>query len=197
MQTIATPISIYTEYTPNPQSMKFVANIMLVEEGKILEFSDPAKTKESPLANKLFQFPFVKSVFISANFVTITKIDGLEWEDIAVELKDFIRNYLISRKPVSESANTLEQKVVELNSPVASSPLDQKIIDILDEYIKPAVEQDGGAISFKSFDNGKVNVILQGSCNGCPSSTMTLKAGIEGLLKRFIPEVKEVVAVEG
>jgi NFU1 iron-sulfur cluster scaffold homolog, mitochondrial len=197
MQTTATPISIYTEYTPNPQSMKFVANIMLVEDGKILEFTDQAQTKDAPLANKLFQFPFVKSVFISANFVTITKIDGLEWEDISVELKDFIRNYISSGKPVLGGTNSLEQKVVELNSPVATSPLDQKIIDILDEYIKPAVEQDGGAISFKSYENGRVNVILQGSCNGCPSSTMTLKAGIEGLLKRFIPEVKEVVAVGG
>src|SRR5688572_24774774 len=130
MQTTATPISIYTEYTPNPQSMKFVANIMLVEDGKILEFTDQAQTKDAPLANKLFQFPFVKSVFISANFVTITKIDGLEWEDISVELKDFIRNYISSGKPVLGGTNSLEQKVVELNSPVATSPLDQKIIDI-------------------------------------------------------------------
>lgn len=196
METTTRPIVVYTETTPNPATLKFVANIALTEPGVGTEFATPESSGSSPLASKLFQFPFVKNIFISGNFITLTKIEGLEWEDISAELRDFIRNYLASGKPVFSSipGNVTERSRVMSDEEFKPGSIEEKIVGVLDEYIRPAVEQDGGAISFKSFRDGVVTVVMQGACSGCPSSTMTLKAGIEGLLKRLIPEVESVVA---
>ncbi len=190
--------NLYLESTPNPNAMKFVASRMLIE-GTSLDFTSGGQTRNAPLATALFNFPFVCGVFISANFITVTKSAAVDWLDINSELREFVLNYLNSGKPVlsdkiaTEKANIVLDKEHE-PAPVLSSELDIKISGILDEYIKPAVEGDGGAITFKSFDKGVVTVMLQGSCSGCPSSTVTLKAGIEALLKRMVPEVESVVA---
>jgi Fe-S cluster biogenesis protein NfuA len=181
-------VHIYLEANPNPNSLKFVVNYMLIPEGTSFDFPDAESAKGAPLAGELFNFPFVKRVFYMSNFITITKHDEVEWIEIKDELKTFIKNYLEAEKPV------LLEEEVEKDEFFEGSEVELKIRSILDEYIKPAVEQDGGAITFHSFEDGVVKVLLQGSCSGCPSSTLTLKAGIENLLKRMIPEVKEVEA---
>lgn len=192
---LKTPIVIYAEITPNPASMKFVADRMLINNGMTLQYLSPSETKGSPLAARLFQFPFIKGVFISSNFVTITINDSVAWEDVTMELRDFLTNFISEgneiMKEIPQSENQFSG-AAEHVLPVTED--EQKIVDILDEYIRPAVEQDGGLITFKSFKDGIVTVVLKGSCSGCPSSTLTLKAGIEGLLKRMVPEVKEVVS---
>ena len=196
-------IVLYAESTPNPASMKFVANQLLVQNGATAQYLSKAETKGSPLAAKLFEFPFVKAVFITANFVTVSKIDAVQWEDITLELRDFIRIYIndgnpiITELPKTEMPvdNTFEvKKEVFTEHQTPSTEIEVKIVEILEQYIRPAVESDGGSITFKNFSDGIVTVQLRGSCSGCPSSAITLKAGIEGLLKRMIPEVKEVVA---
>jgi len=209
METKEIPTTIDAESTPNPASMKFVANRTLLE-GSPVECTSIEQTKNSPLAAKLFQFPFVTGVFILNNFVTVTKSEVVEWNDIYLELREVIQNYLSEDNPVvtpeseTKSAPTNMAQTEAKQSgeslteekPILTSETDQKISGILDEYIRPAVEQDGGAINFKSFKDGIVTVVLRGSCSGCPSSTITLKTGIEGLLKRLVPEVKEVIAEE-
>ena len=196
-------IVLYAESTPNPASMKFVANQLLVQNGATAQYLSKAETKGSPLAARLFEFPFVKAVFITANFVTVSKIDAVQWEDITLELRDFIRIYIndgnpiITELPKTEMPvdNTFEvKKEVFTEHQTPSTEIEVKIVEILEQYIRPAVESDGGSITFKNFSDGIVTVQLRGSCSGCPSSAITLKAGIEGLLKRMIPEVKEVVA---
>lgn len=182
-------VHIYTESNPNPNSMKFVANCMLVQEGDSFDFPDVQSAETSPLALELFKFSFVRRVFIAANFVTITKDEGTEWFEISDILRTFIKHYLEGDKPVIRENTESPQAYSENDSEEV-----RKIKEILDEYVRPAVEQDGGAIHFRSFEEGIVKVQLQGSCSGCPSSTVTLKAGIENLLKRMVPEVKEVVA---
>jgi len=180
---------LYLESNPNPNSLKFVANFMLVPEGKSYDFPDIQSAENAPLARELFDnFPFVERVFYMSNFITITKSQDVEWDDIKDPLKDFIRDYIESDKPL---LNVDEHHDDETE---VGSEVEMKIRAILDDYVKPAVEQDGGAISFHSYHDGVVTVQLKGSCSGCPSSTFTLKAGIENLLKRFIPEVKSVVA---
>lgn len=193
------PVEIYTEATPNPLTMKFVANKMLVE-GPGIEFTDTDKAKASPLAQKLFLFPFVTNVFLSANFITVTRTPVVEWDEIVAELRDFIKKYINSGEPLL-AARIFTQKGEVMESVSSVKPelvneIDIKINNILEEYIRPAVEQDGGAIVFRSYKDGVVTVALQGSCSGCPSSRVTLKSGIEGLLKRMIPEVHSVVAEE-
>jgi NFU1 iron-sulfur cluster scaffold homolog, mitochondrial len=188
-------ISIYTEMTPNPETMKFVANKLLYP-GKSIDFPDEASAKPSPLAQQLFAFPFIKSVFIASNFVTLTKTTSTEdWQDVIPEIKQFLKDYLEEGKVVvnEEELATIKQ---ESTNEVTGDDTDVvvRIKELLENYVKPAVEMDGGAIQFKSYENGKVNLVMQGSCSGCPSSTITLKAGIEGMMKRMIPEVKEVVA---
>lgn len=201
--TLKTPVVIYAESTPNPVSMKFVANRMLVTDGATVQYLDPSETGTSPLAAKLFNFPFVKSVFISTNYITVTRHDSVEWEDITLELREFIRNYIsegnavVTELPKIETAvdSSFKETTTVYSEHVApKTVVETKIVEILEQYIRPAVEQDGGLITFKSFNEGIVTVVLRGACSGCPSSTITLKAGIEGLLKRMIPEVKEVVA---
>jgi Fe-S cluster biogenesis protein NfuA len=200
---VKTPIIIYAESTPNPASMKFVANQLLVQNGATAQYLTKSETKGSPLAAKLFEFPFVKAVFITANFVTVSKTDTVQWEDITLELRDFIRVYInggnpiITELPKTEMLvdNTFEVKKEAFTEHFApSTEIEVKIVEILEQYIRPAVEGDGGSIIFKNFSDGIVTVQLRGSCSGCPSSAITLKAGIEGLLKRMIPEVNEVVA---
>ena len=186
------PVIIYAESTPNPVSMKFVLNRLLIPgEGSSFDFRTKEKTSISPLAQKLFEFPFVSGVFIAANFVTVTQNESSEWHEIIPTIKDLIKNHVESGKPiVTETIAPLER----MEQPVATTDLDQKIISLLDEYVRPAVEGDGGAIHFKSFHEGVVTVVLKGSCSGCPSSTLTLKQGIENLLRRMVPEVEEVVS---
>ncbi len=188
-------ISIYTEMTPNPETMKFVANKLLYP-GKSLDLPDEASAAPSPLAMELFSFPFIRSVFIASNFVTLTKTPETEdWQDVIPSIKQFLKEYLEEGKPVVNE-EALAARKIESSNEVSADDDDvvKRIKELLENYVKPAVEMDGGAIQFKSYENGKVNLMLQGSCSGCPSSMITLKAGIEGMMKRMIPEVKEVVA---
>jgi NFU1 iron-sulfur cluster scaffold homolog, mitochondrial len=187
-------ISIYTEMTPNPETMKFVANKLLYP-GKSIDFPDVENAKPSPLATELFGFPFIKAVFIASNFVTLTKTVETEWNDVIPTIRQFLKEYLEENKVVinEEEIATIKQESTNI---VAADDDDvvKRIKELLENYVKPAVEMDGGAIQFKSYSDGVVNLMLQGSCSGCPSSMITLKAGIEGMMKRMIPEVKEVVA---
>jgi Fe-S cluster biogenesis protein NfuA len=183
-------VNLYTESNPNPNSMKFVVNFMLTPEAEAVDYPSMESAQSSPLALALFTYPFVERVFIAANFITITKASDEEWVNILSKLKQFIREYLEEGSPVFDVRLLASQP--EMNE--QDDELVTRIKGILDEYVRPAVESDGGAISFHSFDSGRVKVKLQGSCSGCPSSTITLKAGIENLLKRMVPEVTEVVA---
>ena len=184
-------INIYTESNPNPNSLKFVLNFMLLPEGVSRDFPTKESAIEAPLASELFDLPFVKRVFYMSNFITVTKDQLTDWYEVKGQVQAHIKQFLEAGKQI------LTEKEVEEDHKVSDSDTDieVKIKGILDEYIRPAVEMDGGAISFDSFDDGKVKVLLQGSCSGCPSSTVTLKAGIETLLKKMIPEVQEVEAV--
>lgn len=180
--------------TPNPETMKFVANKLLFP-GKSADFPDAESSKPSPLASELFGFPFIKAVFIASNFVTLTKSADAEWDDVIPSIRTFLKDYLEEGKMVinEEELKTVKQE----SSNVVSADDDdvvKRIKELLDSYVRPAVEMDGGAIQFKSYNDGVVNLVMQGSCSGCPSSIVTLKAGIEGMMKRMIPEVKEVVA---
>jgi len=190
-----TVISIYTEMTPNPETMKFVANKLLYP-GKSVDFQDEESAKASPLAMELFSFPFIKSVFIASNFVTLTKTNETEdWQDVIPSIKQFLKEYLEESKTIINEEEIASRKTVSSNEVnLDDGDVVKRIKELLENYVKPAVEMDGGAIQFKSYEDGKVNLMLQGSCSGCPSSMITLKAGIEGMMKRMIPEVKEVVA---
>ncbi len=192
-------IEIYAESTPNPSVMKFVANKMLTSQ--TFEFKNIDDAKNAPLAVELFKLPFVKEIFISENYVSVTKFDIAEWGEVANEVRSFIREYIadgniiISEKIIS--------KVEEKRAIIKTENLDeisQQIVAILDEYVKPAVASDGGNIQFESYDENTqtVNVILQGACSGCPSSTLTLKNGIENMLKEMIPnKINTVIAING
>ena len=192
LQTGNTIVSIYTEMTPNPETMKFVANKLLYP-GKSIDFPVVEDAVSSPLAQELFIFPFVKGVFIASNFVTLTKDSEVMWEEIAPTIRQFLKEYLESEKVVINEDLVVVKK--ESNMVLSDDPdVIKRIKEMLENYVKPAVEMDGGAISFVEFNDGVVKLLLQGSCSGCPSSMITLKAGIEGMMKRMIPEVKEVVA---
>lgn len=190
------PISIYAQQNPNPNSMKFVLNVELVPDGLSFDYAEPGDAlldgKASPLVVALFGFDFVRRVFVAGNFITITKDDVTEWDDIMFEVKQFLKQYFDEKQPV------FAQRTVDANSVRvdADSETVQKIKAVLEQYIRPAVESDGGAINFYSFEpeSGIVKVLLQGACSGCPSSTLTLKAGIENLMTRLVPEVKQVEA---
>jgi NFU1 iron-sulfur cluster scaffold homolog, mitochondrial len=210
MSTTKIPVTVYSEVTPNPSVMKFVADKMLLATGESVEYlSINEATGSSSLAESLFQFPFVEAIFITRNFVAITKNDSISWDLIHGEVRNYISEFLQNNEIVVQSipeSNTREinvvdeqQKVTISIEPEINTEQDQMIVDLLEEYVRPAVESDGGAIHFKSFDasNGRVTVVLKGACSGCPSSTATLKGGIESLLKNHLPEVSEVVALEG
>ena len=191
------PVTVYAEMTPNPSTMKFVANKYLLISGDSVEFSSSADAKGySPMAEQLLQFPFVKNVFVAANFVTITKTDNVPWDFITMELREFVKDWIADGKdvliqmPAPKPATEVSGEIKEYTP----SEYDDTIRGLLDEYVRPAVENDGGAIEFLGFNEGTVTVAMRGSCAGCPSSTATLKGGIENLLKSHLPEVKEVVA---
>jgi Fe-S cluster biogenesis protein NfuA len=181
-------IHIYLESNPNPNSLKFVVNEMLIPEGLSFDFPDAESTANAPLAKELFSYPYVDRVFYMSNFITVTKKEGVEWLEIQSTLKDHIKKFLESGRFIIEVDQNEAEPAQEETETVT------KIKTILEEYIKPAVEQDGGAITFHSFRDGVVKVRLQGSCSGCPSSMVTLKAGIENLFKRMMPD--EVQSVE-
>jgi len=201
--TLKTPVIVYAESTPNPASMKFVANQVLLPEGATAQYLQAADTKGSLLARQLFQFPFVKGIFINGNYLTITKSEAVTWDDITLELREFLKSFLASGQPVVteipkaevHTDNSFQEKInVFTEHSAPQTEAEHKIVEILEQYIRPAVEQDGGLITFRSFVEGIVTVQLKGACSGCPSSTLTLKAGIEALLKRLVPGVTEVVA---
>tara|TARA_B100000242_G_scaffold1658_1_gene1015 strand:- start:241 stop:858 length:618 start_codon:yes stop_codon:yes gene_type:complete len=197
--------TVYAESTPNPKVMKFVANRAIIQ-GDSVEYMNMDEAKNSPLAMKLFHFPFVREVFIAKNFVSLTKYDSMEWEDVVMEVREFIREYLAKGSVVIQEIEEVQKKETSKESIETVAPINQqklgevetRIVDILDEFVKPAVESDGGNIRFMSYEEGVVSVLLQGACSGCPSSTVTLKQGIENLLKKMLPTlVKEVVAING
>lgn len=193
--------AIYAEMTPNPKSMKFVVDRLLIANGEAAEYASITEAKgSSTLAEALFAFPFVQSVFVMNNFVTIIKTDNIDWDLILFELREFIRDFLtknelaVQNVPVKETSTENSEISDNQLEPVVPSEFDDQIKSILEEYVRPAVEGDGGLIDFKSYRDGVVTVILRGSCSGCPSSMQTLKGGIETMLTQMIPQVKSVVA---
>jgi Fe-S cluster biogenesis protein NfuA len=185
------PISIYTESTPNPAVLKFVSNKLIVENN--IEFNNIEDAQSMDFAKKLFEFSYIKNIFLSKNFVSVTKYDVKSWDEIVLELRNFIKNYLENNE-INQVINTKKSPSIDLDE------TSEKIISILDEYIKPAVSSDGGNILFDSYDPKKklVKVVLQGACSGCPSSTITLKNGIENMLKEMLQdEVETVQAING
>lgn len=195
------PVTVYAESTPNPSVMKFVANKKIVTA--LFEFTSIDEAKLSPLATELFHFPFVKSVFIEENYVSITKYDITEWQEITIQLRDFIKQFIENGKEVvlPEAAETLRKTTNQVDA--SFDLLDgtsKEIVNILEEYVKPAVASDGGNIQFIAYDEDtkNVRVMLQGACSGCPSSTFTLKNGIENMLKQMLPgKVDMVEAING
>lgn len=178
-------INVYTEQTPNPATMKFMVNKLLINGSQ--DFATKESAEHSPFARELYKFNFVNGVFFASNFVTITKTDDAEWADIEAILKEFVKGAVESELKIKE-AEPEEAPNFE------GSEIEVKIQQILHDYVRPAVEQDGGAIHYKSYEDGIVTVELRGSCSGCPSSTITLKSGIQNLLQRMVPEVKEVIS---
>ncbi len=193
------PITIYAESTPNPSTMKFVANKKLVNQS--ISFKHIDEAIDAPLVKKLFNFPFVKEIFLDENYISISKYDETVWDDIVMELRDFIKSYLEQEKAIlgiSFSGNNIENNPKNFSKNLNET--EQEIVNILEEYVKPAVASDGGNIIFDSYEDKEklVKVLLQGACSGCPSSTLTLKNGIENILKEMLPgKVNLVEAVNG
>lgn len=209
MESKKIPTSVYAEMTPNPMTMKFVADRILIGGGLQVEYKNSSDAKgSSPLAEELFHFPFVKSVFISSNYITVTRDESLDWDMIVMQLREYIREWLMdheiavsnvpaelmSRAEKTEIQSSTNEPSQNISS-LPASPYDDEIVYLLNEFVRPAVEQDGGAIDFVGYDNKKVYVNMRGACSGCPSSTATLKGGIENLLKAKLPDaVEEVIA---
>jgi hypothetical protein len=195
------PISVYAESTPNPLTLRFVSSRMLVPDGRMLEFRKAEEAEGvSPLAEKVFDLPFVDGVFISGNFITVTRNAAVDWDLVQLELREYIQDYLNTEglvvnddAPAQALLDANERAVTHAD---AVSEEDKRIVSVLDEYVAPAVAADGGHIAFRSFTDGVVTVSLRGSCSGCPSSMVTLKGGIENLLKQMVPGVREVIAEE-
>lgn len=188
-------INLYTEASPNPDSIKIVFNLVITPEGKDFNFVRGKDAASSPLVQDLFgQFSWISQVFILNNFVTLTRDTDTEWFELLSEVKPFLKSWFEDKKPVFvfDSETAMQAAVAPKE---AGSETEKQIIEVLEEYVRPAVESDGGAISFHSFMDGVVQVELRGSCSGCPSSALTLKQGIENLLTRMVPGVKEVVAM--
>jgi Fe-S cluster biogenesis protein NfuA len=186
--------------TPNPMAMKFVADRLLLPEGVQFEFLSRDEAGVSPLALKLFDLPFVKGVYMATNFITVLKNNKAMWDDVVFDVRDYIKDFIVNGgtiwnkeadKKASESGNASIKDQLVMHAE-ATNETEQKIIDTLETYVKPAVENDGGLILFRSFEDGVVTLQLKGSCSGCPSSSLTLKSAVEQLLKRMVPEVKEV-----
>ena len=189
------PATVYGETTPNPSVLKFVVSRMLTKTA--VEFKNIDETSASPLAKELFKFPYVKEVFIDENYVSVTKYDVKEWQEITLELRTFIKEF------IENGGTVLDESLVDLSPKIEKQKIEnfdnldvtsQQIINILEEYVKPAVAADGGNILFDSYneDEKRVKVVLQGACNGCPSSTFTLKSGIENMLKDMLND-KDIV----
>ena len=196
------PVMLYTEQTPNPESLKFVTNRMLYRG--TADFREEELAHEwSPLATALFEFPYVKSVYVCNNFVTINKEFNYAWEDIMLNIKEFIKNYVEEGGEIVKDGFEAAMAAIEAERGASyeyseeDAEIVKKIKDLIETYVKPAVEMDGGNIEFKSYDKGIVTVIMQGACSGCPSSTVTLQSGIEGMMKRMVPEVQKVVSEMG
>lgn len=195
------PVLLYTERTPNPEALKFVTNMMLFKGTADFQEEELAQTY-SPLARELFEFPYVKGVYISNNFVTVTKELNYNWDDIMLKVKAFIKDYVQEDKTIIEDSfqeyideqEAVKREKAGITYSGDEGEIVERIKELIDTYVKPAVAGDGGNIEFESFDDGVVSVLLQGACSGCPSSLITLKSGIEGMLKRMIPEVKSVEA---
>lgn len=196
-------ISIYAEMTPNPMAMKYVADRMLVPEGVQFEFLKKEEAASSPLAQKLYELPFIKGIFISSNFITILKNEKARWDDVVFDVRDYIKEYLEAGGKVWNTITTSAEKTPETTTmediraaqvthTEPANDVEGKIVDTLEQYVKPIVENDGGVIVFRSFKDGVVTLQLRGSCSGCPSSQQTLKSAVEQLLTRMVPEVKEV-----
>lgn len=194
--------SLYVESTPNPEVMKFVSNKILIDGN--IEILDVKDAQDISIAKELFNFPFVKSLFLSQNFISITKTNHVKWDDIAMQLRVFLVDFLNKSEKLGNPKKIDNQEPISINTDSKNISNKshftgdaQKIENILEEYIKPAVESDGGSITLSSFKNGIVTVNLSGACSGCPSSTLTLKQGIESLLKQKLGEkIKEVIAKE-
>lgn len=185
------PATVYGETTPNPAVLKFVANSMLTKTAA--EFHNIDEANASPLAQELFKMPYVREIFIDENYVSVTKYDSYDWNDITMEVRSFIRDFIANGGTVVDetklelSPKTQKQKIEHFDHLDTTS---QQIVNILEEYVKPAVQADGGNILFDSYDPAekRVKVILQGACSGCPSSTFTLKSGIENMLKDMLKD---------
>jgi Fe-S cluster biogenesis protein NfuA len=196
------PVSVYAEMTPNPDVMKFVTDRKLLPAGVTVEFTTKAQTLGfSPLAEEIFNFPFVTRVFISGSFVSVTKDDTLGWDMIVSQMREYLWEWLSDHleavttvpDPASSDVDAnADPSIVELDLP--AHEIDDKIRELIAEFVQPAVENDGGAIEYKGFSNGVVHVRMRGACAGCPSSSQTLKSGIERLLQSYLPEIQEVVA---
>jgi len=192
------PITIYAESTPNPGVMKFVANKKLVDQ--VYEYKNIDETTDAPLAQKLFHFPFVKEVFMDTNYVSVTKFDVSNWDEIVLEIREFLRSFLEEGNEITTSSKEKTFKETAKESVVELDEISQQIVGIIEDYIKPAVAADGGNILFDSYnaENKNVQVVLQGACSGCPSSTFTLKNGIENMLKEMLPgKISSVNAING
>lgn len=195
--TVKSPVMLYTEQTPNPEALKYVTNRLLYSG--IADFKEKDLAAEwSPMANSLMELPYVKSVYFNNNYVTVTKEINYDWTEIMLKLKEFIKDYVENGGEIVKEgfATFWDQQMAQSNAAQFSGEdgeIARKVKELIDTYVKPAVEMDGGNIEFKAFEKGRVFVTMQGSCSGCPSSTVTLKAGIEGMLKRMVPEVTEVV----
>ncbi|MDE0771706.1 MAG: NifU family protein [Salibacteraceae bacterium] len=200
------PMTVYAESTPNPATMKFVCSLAFTESGSSVEFHNVGETSKAPLAARLFTFPFVTSVFFSNDFITITKNDLVDWQEVFGEVRSYLFDYLTAGNDIfTENPKTItteKQVAAEAKTDIPKPKLpetdtEKRIVEILEDYVRPAVESDGGAIDYHSYDNkGTVTVILKGSCSGCPSSSVTLKNGIQGLFNQMMPEITEVVALE-
>nr|AOE12588.1 nitrogen fixation protein NifU [uncultured bacterium]CCF99932.1 protein containing nitrogen-fixing NifU domain [uncultured Flavobacteriia bacterium] len=189
--------SIYAESTPNPATMKFVANRLLIDAGSRVELGAHDDLSKYPIAARLFSFPFITKVFMSDNFIALNKTEHVEWSDVHLELREYIANYLTAGHPIEDKSIDLPKEVVEAKELVKpEGATEERIVSILDDHVRPAVAADGGAIDFKSFEDGKLTLTLKGACSGCPSSTLTLKSGIENIFKQMMPEIKEIVAEE-
>ena len=191
------PITVYGESTPNPAALKFVVSRMLTKTA--IEFKNIDQTAASPLAKELFKFPYVKEVFMDENYISITKYEVNNWEEITLELRTFIKQYIENGGTAIDEnliAATVEQEAIKTENFDKLDVTSQQIINILEEYVKPAVQADGGNIAFESYDESTktAKVILQGACSGCPSSTFTLKSGIENMLKSMLND--ESIKVE-
>ena len=190
------PVTVYAESTPNPNAMKFVVNKKIVDD--VYEFKSVDDTKDSPLAKSLFGFEFIKEVFFDFNFVSLIQRQGNNWDENVMDVREFIRSFIQDYNTIVFEDRIKSQ--IKTKSNVEFDDISKEIIKIIDENIKPAVASDGGNIMFESYDatTQKVNVILQGACSGCPSSTITLKSGIENMLKDMLPgKISEVNAVNG